>query len=106
MKSSNEEVMLNEKWQEIRNSLYESEYNTADNLSAKIAFLNYALSLVNGNNKNEVLEGFFSIIARDSGCVEDFKIIDALADKLVAENILTEDEIIVFLKGADYGRWS
>lgn len=106
MNSSNEEVMLDEKWQEIRNSLYESECNSADNLSAKTAFFNYALSLVNSNNKSEVLEGFFSIIARDSGCVEDFEIIDALADKLVAENILTEDEVIVCLKGADYGRWS
>lgn len=106
MKLLNEIAMLNEKWEEIRKSLYESEYNSADNLSAKTAFLNYALSLVNGNNKNEVLECFFSIIARESGCVEDFEVIDALADKLVAENILTEDEIIVCLKIADYGRWS
>lgn len=106
MKSLNETAMLNEKWQEISKSLYESEFNSADNLSAKTEFLNYALSLVNSNNKNEVLETFFSIIARESGCVEDFEIIDALADKLVAENILTEDEVIVCLKGADYGRWS
>lgn len=106
MKSSNEEVMLNEKWQEIRKSLYESECNSADNLSAKTAFLNYALSLINGDNKNEILEEFFSIIAKDSGCVEDFEIIEALADKLVAENLLTEDEIIICLKNTDFGRWS
>ncbi|MGY6037403.1 hypothetical protein [Aeromonas sp. AE23HZ002T15] len=106
MKSSNEEIMLNEKWQKIKNSLYEPECNSADSLSAKTALLNSALSLVNGNNKNDLLEGFFSTVASESGCVEDFEVIDALADKLVAVNVITEDEVMVCLKYADYGRWS
>jgi hypothetical protein len=98
--------VLKEKWLEISNSLYGAEYSFDDNLSAKTVFLNYALSLINGGNRDEVLESFFSIIVEESGCVEDFEVLDILADKLVAEHVLTEDELIVFLKNADYGRWS
>lgn len=106
MKLLSEVVMLKEKWLEIRDALYESEYTFADNLSAKTVFLNYALSLINRDNRYEILEDFFSIIVEGSGCVEDFEILEMLADKLVAEHVLTEDELIVFLKNADYGRWS
>lgn len=72
----------------------------------KLFFLNCALSLINGGNRDEVLKSFFSIIVEESGCVEDFEILDILADKLVAEHVLTENELIVFFKNADYGRWS
>ncbi|WP_146047096.1 hypothetical protein [Aeromonas bestiarum] len=106
MKLLCEIVMLNERWLEIRDYLYESECSFADNLSAKTVFLNYALSLINSDNRNETLEDFFSIIVEGSGCVEDFEILEMLADKLVAEHVLTEDELIVFLKNADFGRWS
>ncbi|MGL5471711.1 MAG: hypothetical protein ACRDCT_26625 [Shewanella sp.] len=98
--------MLKEKWLEISDSLYGEEYSFDDNLSAKTVFLNYALSLINSGNRDEVLESFFSIIVEVSGCVEDFEILDILADKLVAEHVLTEDELMFFLKNADYGRWS
>ncbi|MGL4924675.1 hypothetical protein [Aeromonas veronii] len=98
--------MLKEWWLEISDSLYGAEYSFDDNLSAKTVFLNYALSLINGGNRDEVLESCFAIIVEESGCVEDFEILDILADKLVAEHVLTEDELIVFFKNADYGRWS
>lgn len=90
--------MLKEKWLKISDSLYGLDYGFADNLSAKTVFLNCALSLINGGNRDEVLKSFFSIIVEESGCVEDFEILDILADKLVAEHVLTEDELIVFLK--------
>ncbi|MFM5185914.1 hypothetical protein ACEUAF_19650 [Aeromonas veronii] len=88
--------MLKEWWLEISDSLYGAEYSFDDNLSAKTVFLNYALSLINGGNRDEVLESCFAIIVEESGCVEDFEILDILADKLVAEHVLTEDELIVF----------
>lgn len=91
-------LILKEKWLKISDSLYGLDYGFADNLSAKTVFLNYALSMINGNNRDEVLKSFFSIIVEESGCVEDFEILDILADKLVAEHVLTEDELIVFLK--------